>query len=100
MTDTSTKAVEDLITEIEAAFTCRCEAGYTDRGLHAPDCQGYMLPGATETLRALLAEREALREENASLWERVKRWEPMADKSQWGSGGTTNAATAAKGEGA
>lgn len=46
---------------------------------------------------ALLAERDALREQNASLWERVKRWEPMADKSQWGCGGTTSA-TAAKGE--
>lgn len=62
MTDTSTKAVEDLIAEIEGAFTCRCETGYTDRRLHAPDCQGYMLPGTTDTLRALLAEREALRE--------------------------------------
>lgn len=93
MTDTSTKAVEALVHEIEVAAV-KSWGDEVDVRMTFDDAA---LTG--HTLRALLAEREALREENASLWERVKRWEPMADKSQWGSGGTT-AATAAKGEGA
>lgn len=125
MTDTSTKAVEDLIAEIEGAFTCRCGAGYTDRGLHAPDCQGYMLPGTTDTLRDLLAERDALqarREEfeadnirlGRALGEMqghtffcqdaegvLRRWYPPAAVPMFQPGEVVSRpATAAKGEGA
>lgn len=91
MTDTSKEAVEALAAK-HASWAAGSEAC-----IDYPRADESML--AHDTLRALLAEREALRKENASLWERVKRWEPMADKSQWGCGGTTSA-TAAKGEGA
>ena len=48
--------------------------------------------GSWETVpKAAQQEIERLRNDNASLWERVKRWEPMADKSQFGSGGISSA---------
>ena len=50
------------------------------------DMDGVMCVVSRQAVEEAIAEIERLRAENASLWERVKRWEPLADPNSVQSG--------------
>lgn len=63
---------EAALDDLDRLTECRCDQAYTDRGMHAPECEASSRD-SVEVLRALLSE-------NADLRERVKAADEVAEK--------------------